>query len=410
MVCPHCNSTHNKVFFSRLIPVYPFTVSSETAVSMPSELEKIITLNYLYCPECGLVYSHLSPEDHQLLDIIYEKYYFYISRTDIIDYELESFLTKTSQWIAQRETVAEIGCYDGSLLALIRSHYSIPDLIGIEPSIQGGETARKRGFEIITDFFPTPKLHKKCDTIISRHVIEHITNIKAFLEAQFEAVKPGGIVICETPNVDWALIHGSDKPFHFQHVTLLTKQYFLTLLRQMNIGFVSIIELDYRIIIAASQTRHENMIPLEEAQDDRETFISALPSFQNRVDTHFLRVQNLLEQMEGSVAVWGAGSFAGNILANLPKNLLTKIDGIIDSDQAKAGYRFLFWNKPVTTPESLAEQKFSSILIMSTYEKEIFEVIRQIAPPQPMIIATMYTDVSLYQYTPHDQQITRIPS
>lgn len=408
MQCPHCHSTHARLFFSRSIPVYPFTVSSDVAKSMPKELEYVITLNYFYCSKCGLVYSHLGDEDYQLLTIIYEKYYFYISRTNIIDYELESFLDATSEWIQNGSALAEIGCYDGSLLALIQKYYSIATLIGIEPSHKAGETARERGLEIITDFFPTDKLVQKCDRIISRHVIEHISDIKKFLQAQFDAITFDGIVICETPNVDWALIHGSDKPFHFQHITLLTKQYFLMLLQEIGIHFVSIIELEYRIIFAASRISHEKMVPIEEVSSDYELFLSNLTSFQSRVDTHFVRVQNLLERIEGSIAIWGAGSFAGNILANLPKHLLSKIEGVIDSDPSKEGYKFLFWDTFVTSPHSIISRNFAFILIMSTYEKEIFEVIKQIAPPHAMTIATMYTDVVLYQYTPENNQITRI--
>ncbi|MDD2830179.1 MAG: class I SAM-dependent methyltransferase [Sulfuricurvum sp.] len=408
MHCPHCSSASNKVFFTRSIPIYPFTVSPETALTMPNELTQVIELNYLYCSQCGLVYSHLRPQDHELLNTIYEKFYFYISRTNIIDYELSSFLDVTAQWINHKSTVAEIGCYDGSLLALIRERFDISNLIGIEPSRKGGETARERGITVITDFFPTNQLVTKCDTIISRHVIEHISDIKTFLVSQFKAISDDGIVICETPNVDWALIHGSDKPFHFQHITLLTKQYFLTLLKEIGVKFVSIIELDYRIIVAASHIPHTKMVPIETVIQDNNLFISHLTSFQNRVDTHFLRVKNLLDQINGSVAIWGAGSFGGNIVANLPLNLLQKIDYIIDSDTSKEGYKFLFFDILVSSPHVLINNDITHILIMSTYEKEIFEVIQQISPSQSIMIVTMYTDVVLYQYHPDSKQIIRV--
>lgn len=55
------------------------------------------------------------------------------------------------------------------------------------------------------------------DAVISMETIEHLDNPQTFLRAANELLRPGGVLLCSTPNADAMQV--SEAPFHRQHFT-----------------------------------------------------------------------------------------------------------------------------------------------------------------------------------------------
>jgi 2-polyprenyl-3-methyl-5-hydroxy-6-metoxy-1,4-benzoquinol methylase len=91
----------------------------------------------------------------------------------------------------------EIGCARGDFLRVARETF---ESYGVEPNPELAEDAgaiAPISREIIertpwTDF----------DVIASFHVIEHVDSPKSFIRAAAERLKPGGLLVIETPNID----------------------------------------------------------------------------------------------------------------------------------------------------------------------------------------------------------------
>jgi 2-polyprenyl-3-methyl-5-hydroxy-6-metoxy-1,4-benzoquinol methylase len=112
---------------------------------------------------------------------------------------VSSSLLSAIETFAPRSTLLEIGCSHGTFL--LAAQTAGWDVAGIEISDPAAENARAHGLRVFTGTLERvgAKL-PTFDCIVAWHVIEHIVDVGAFLEAIRERVRPGGIVALRTPN------------------------------------------------------------------------------------------------------------------------------------------------------------------------------------------------------------------
>jgi SAM-dependent methyltransferase len=73
------------------------------------------------------------------------------------------------------------------------------DVSGVEPNPSLADDAEKVA-PIYRDVIETLPWHD-CDVITSFHVIEHVDSPKRFVAAMAERIKPGGLLVLETPDI-----------------------------------------------------------------------------------------------------------------------------------------------------------------------------------------------------------------
>ena len=118
-------------------------------------------------------------------------------------YLLEPLQQLLNELAPPEAQVLDLGCGNGALAAqLARWGYQ---LIGIDPSSSGIEQARA--------LLPGVAFHQAsadpeqlssldlplCDLVVSTEVVEHVYAPRLWAMAAFEALKPGGVLICSTP-------------------------------------------------------------------------------------------------------------------------------------------------------------------------------------------------------------------
>jgi SAM-dependent methyltransferase len=195
------------------------------------------------CP-CGLIYMDPRP-DASALDVIYP--------SDYYAYELVKRRAQASggdSWLARfmgrraierlapyvrrvtasprdRYRVLDVGCGDGTVLGQWRQAFEAPtETVGIEMNADAAEIARAAGHEVITSRIEDARLPAASfDLVYSFHVIEHVEDPSGFLRAARDAVRPSGLVLLDTPNVDTLdfrlFSRGSWGAYHFpRHFTL----------------------------------------------------------------------------------------------------------------------------------------------------------------------------------------------
>lgn len=166
----------------------------------------------------------------ELLECVDSKYRFYYPFHIFGDeyfYESLKKINKTyyklrweHQYAAKRidatSNVLEIGCGNGLFLeSLQHEHSSNRELHGLELTEESAIEARQRG---IKAFHTLIENHAKdfpeyYDTVCCFQVLEHVSNVKDFLDAALSALKPGGKLIIGVPN---------NNPYLFKHDRLHT--------------------------------------------------------------------------------------------------------------------------------------------------------------------------------------------
>ena len=91
----------------------------------------------------------------------------------------------------------EIGCARGDFLRLAREFF---DASGVEPNPELADSASEVApvYRDIIERTPWSGF----DVVASFHVIEHVDSPRSFIRAAAERLKPGGLLVIETPNID----------------------------------------------------------------------------------------------------------------------------------------------------------------------------------------------------------------
>jgi len=91
----------------------------------------------------------------------------------------------------------EVGCARGDFMQVAREHF---DISGVEPNRELAAISGKIApvHQDIIERTPWSAF----DVIASFHVIEHVDSPRSFIQAAAERLKPGGLLVIETPNID----------------------------------------------------------------------------------------------------------------------------------------------------------------------------------------------------------------
>ncbi len=91
----------------------------------------------------------------------------------------------------------EVGCARGDFLRVARESF---DVSGVEPNPELADSSSQVA-PVYRDIIErTP--WKDFDVVASFHVIEHVDSPRSFIRAAAERLKPGGLLVIETPNID----------------------------------------------------------------------------------------------------------------------------------------------------------------------------------------------------------------
>jgi hypothetical protein len=168
------------------------------------QIEKYFPLHVLVCEACWLVQT----ED-------------YIGAQELFDSDYAYFSSVSSSWLNHAEEfvgevinrfhldssslVIEVASNDGYLLQFVQNR-GIPCL-GIEPTASTAMEARKKGLQVLEDFFGTQLANQllsedqKADLIIANNVLAHVPNINDFVAGFSVLLNPNGIASFEFPHI-----------------------------------------------------------------------------------------------------------------------------------------------------------------------------------------------------------------
>lgn len=245
----------------------------------------------------------------------------------------------------------EVGCGKGYFLELLRQRGHV--VTGIDPAYEGENP------DVIKAPF-TRDLGLSADAVVLRHVLEHIADPLAFLDA-IAGANQGGLIYIEVPCLDWILEHRAWFDLFYEHVN-----YFR--LGDLLRCFGSVLEAghlfngQYLYIIADLASLR---VPSFDGQRLR-----LPPGF----SASLLRGQALVREHGGrGAAIWGASS-KGVIFSLYLQRAGVQVDHVIDINPAKQGRYLPLSGLRVCSPEEAlaALPEGAQILVMnSNYLDEI---------------------------------------
>jgi len=231
--------------------------------------------------------------------------------------------------------VLEIGCATGELAVAVRKELSPARYEAIELS-PAGEQARQHLDTLYTRplraILANKTVDADFDAILMSHVLEHLEDPAAELDAMVRVLAPGGFIFLEVPNRSGhRLLAIDDNRSHLHYFSASSLARLLA-----NFGLESIaLETD-----AILDARYADSLR-----------IVATRFFLPTWDRNMLSRHPSLGSDE-KIVVWGAGSLVNEMLANFFEP--ARIDFFIDTDPAKQGQVLL--GRPVRGPESLGRE------------------------------------------------------
>jgi ubiquinone/menaquinone biosynthesis C-methylase UbiE len=201
MKCRHCETDLNINFVD--LDSSPPSNSYLTETSM-MEPEKWYPLNVLVCDQCWLVQT----EDFVGVDEMFNEEYAYFSSysTTWLAHTHKYVETMVNRFhLGASSHVIDIAANDGYMLQYVMQK-GIP-CYGIEPTHSTATEARKKGVEVIEEFFGVSlaenlmKQDRQADLIAANNVLAHVPNINDFVKGFSILLKENGVATFEFPHL-----------------------------------------------------------------------------------------------------------------------------------------------------------------------------------------------------------------
>lgn len=202
------------------------TASTVVAVGRDREYENTTSdlFAVVQCMECGLRYLNPRPDASEVSVIYPSSYHAYnvrgtgkrLSPVTRLRHRLYARrLRRPLRYLSGSSSIRllDVGCGDGWMLDLYRlAEPGRIDTYGVDFSPDACAAARAAGHQVFCDRFEDLDVDRQFDLINLSHVIEHMADPRQVIAKVHELLRPGGVLVIETPNtdtVDWRWFRGS---------------------------------------------------------------------------------------------------------------------------------------------------------------------------------------------------------
>jgi novobiocin biosynthesis protein NovU len=336
--------------------------------------EPTLPMSVGICNSCGLVQLKevISPS-------IYSSYQFVGSVSEGYRNHLQALSTDlVERWGMRGKRVVEIGASDGYLLRTIRDKGQ-NDAFGYEPSNALRSLCDEAGLDVTGSFFGPQTVHElpfaEADSVIVRHVLEHIDDLDGFVGAAEKIISPDGLLVIEVPDLDSIL--RKDHYFHFyhEHLTYFTLGTLSSLVRRY--GFIikehKVVDIhggSLLVFCTRGREQHATVHQSSTTPVDRfMTFASSMDSYIDSLKEFVAETNETGSPMSG----YGAGELATNAcgMAGLGTD---QINYLVDKNERLRGYYTPGSHLLIDTPERLRSGDTEILLLFaSSHEREVMQ-------------------------------------
>src|SRR5215475_13768247 len=322
--------------------VGPFFRAHEASVSGVYLAEPVIptegaTIELEYCKTCGLIRQ--VPE--RTVRLNYDR----IDRgtaKQLPTYSADILSTLRELGVRPDDFILEVGANDGTFLKELRA-LGYRNLLGIEPSKQLADTARKADFDIWDAYFDRKlaadirAARGPVCAVICRHTLEHVPDISEFTKGISEVLSENGHSLIEVPDADWVITNLFAHEIWDEHISYFRARSLATLLKNCGLAPIRLQRTRFRNTrnllcwAAPASAKTSSAVGLVEDEASSE----AVEQFQRRWSSYSERLRRLVTSSPKPIIAVGAAHHQLNFL-NFA-GLGEAVDMLIDDDKSKAG-------------------------------------------------------------------------
>jgi len=347
MKCRHCGVelTHTFIDLGSSPPSNSYL--TETTIRLP---ERWYPLRVLVCNLCWLVQT----EDIIGADEIFSEDYAYFSSYS------SSWLNHVKTYVdnvvvrfnlGDQSIVVEVGANDGYLLQYIKEK-NIP-CYGIEPTHSTAVVAKKKGIEIIEEFFCGQKARelagqgRQADLITANNVLAHVEDINGFVKSFAILLKPEGVATFEFPHLLNLIEHNQFDTIYHEHYSYLSLTAVQTIFEANDLTIFDVEELSthggsLRVYAQRGDTGKQfisNIVNVLMAREEKAGIrkLEYYQGFQNKAEKVKIGLLDFLIEAKKSkkkVVAYGAAA-KGNTMMNFAGIRPDLIAYVIDKNPAK---------------------------------------------------------------------------
>jgi len=156
------------------------------------------------CRQCGLVYTNPRLDCHDILDTyqaVEDPLYLEEREGRVLTFEHHLKPLERIAGTPDNRPLIDVGCYTGVFVEIAARHGW--DAWGVEPSRWAVERAQERGLRVVQGTLDTADLPEAYfDVVTMWDVIEHIVDPRGTLQQAHRLLKPGGLVVVHTIDID----------------------------------------------------------------------------------------------------------------------------------------------------------------------------------------------------------------
>lgn len=389
MKCRHCNSELK-------VPLIDLGVTAPSNSYLENKQlikdEKEYPLKVLVCSKCWLVQT----EDFVGAEQMFSHDYAYFSSFS------STWLNHAKQYVemiseklqlSNESCVVEIAANDGYLLQYMRQK-KIP-CYGIDPTYGTASFARKKGIEMIVDFF-TPKLaydlfnkNRQADLMIANNVLAHVPDINGFVESFSILLKPSGVITFEFPHLLNLIEKNQFDTIYHEHYSYLSVVVVQAILKNFNLEIFNIDELPTHggSVRVYAQKNSSGKFLIDPSVDKilkkeikagvkTTNYYKSLQKNADEIKENFILLLNKLHDQGYKVAAYGAAA-KGSTLINFSGVTSDLISCVADKNTSKQGKLLPSSHIPIVSEADLINYKPDYVLILPWNIKD--EVIDQLS-------------------------------
>lgn len=335
---------------------------------------KSAPMTLAFCEDCSFVQLRetVNPD-------IYQEYSF----TGRYTQTYNNHLTRVAKYLINNfnmvgKRVLEIGASDGGLLKLLKK-FGVATVVGFEPSRKLCQKADK-DLGYINDYFTKNSIEKyeigMFDCVIMRHVLEHLDDPHAVLEAISQCTELGSILVIEVPDIKEIfqkkiysnIFHEHLGYFSNETLQSLTKKYGFNLIESKNVNIHggSIIAVFQRVELGKSISA--SALTLDDCRE-----------FSNSIYEYYNKIKLLVESEYSKhqvISGYGASHRTFIILGN--SGIAEYVSSIYDQNELLDNKLLCGFNIPIYHTLKLANNHPDCIIIFAiSYEDEIIKLLRK---------------------------------
>ena len=333
-------------------------------------------MSFTLCRGCGFLFNAEFDERLSEYSPRYEETQGYSPR--FVDFAKGLAARWVDKYDLEGRTVIEIGCGSMGEFLQFMVDAGVGRGIGVDPAlnIERIEHPSPERFEWITDFYGEKYAHLEADAIVCRHTLEHISDVRSFMEGVRRAIgdRTDTAVLFELPDVRRVLTEVAFWDVYYEHCSYFSLGSLARLFRRT--GFeVLHLELDYDdqyLLIEAKPSTVPAAGREHPLEDDLAAIRAGATRYRDQYRQTVTRWSEEFADAERSgdrPVIWGAGSKGVSFLTSLGSDAIRYA---VDINPTKHGFFMAGMGQQIVAPEFLSEYDPSLVVAMNPiYIEEI---------------------------------------